>query len=45
MLRSCLNIQSNHVVSEMFDSIKIVITKTLRIQKKENIKERRIHFI
>ncbi len=31
MLRLCLDIQSNHVVSEMFDSIKISITKTLRI--------------
>ncbi len=38
MLKSCLNIQSNHVMNEMFDSIKIVITKTLRIQKKEDIK-------
>ena len=41
MLRSCLNIQSNHVVNEMFDSIKITITKTLRIQKKESIKEKK----
>ncbi len=31
MLKSCLNIQFNYVVSEMFNSIKIVITKTLRI--------------
>ncbi len=38
MLRSCLDIQSNHVVSEMFNSIKIAITKTLRIQKKEDTK-------
>ena len=38
MLRSCLDIQSNHVVSEMFDSIKIAITKTLRIQKKKDTK-------
>ncbi len=36
MLRSCLNIQFNHVMNEMFDSIKITITKTLRIQKKED---------
>ncbi len=41
MLRSCLNIQSNHVVSEMFNSIKIVIIKTLRIQKKEGIKNKK----
>ncbi len=38
MLKSCLNIQSNHVVSEMFNSIEIAITKTLRIQKKEDTK-------
>ncbi len=31
MLKSCLNIQFNYVVNKMFDSIKIVITKTLRI--------------
>jgi len=41
MLRSCLDIQSNHVVSEMFDSIKIAITKTLRIQKKEDTKDKK----
>ncbi len=41
MLRSCLNIQSNHVVNEMFDSIKITITKTLRIQKKEDTKDKK----
>jgi len=41
MLRSCLDIQFNHVVNEMFDSIKIVITKTLKIQKKENIKDKK----
>ncbi len=41
MLRSCLDIQSNHVVSEMFNSIKIVITKTLRIQKKEDTKDKK----
>ncbi len=41
MLKSCLNIQSNHVVSKMFDSIKIVITTTLKIQKKEDIKEKK----
>ncbi len=45
MLRSCLDIQSNHVVSEMFDSIKIAITKTLRIQKKEDKKKRRTRSI
>ncbi len=45
MLKSCLNIQFNHVVSKMFDSIKIVITKTLKIQKKEDKKKRRICFI
>ena len=38
MLKSCLDIQSNHVVSEMFNSIEIAITKTLRIQKKEDTK-------
>ncbi len=38
LLRSCLDIQSNHVVSEMFNSIEIAITKTLRIQKKEGTK-------
>jgi len=38
MLRSCLDIQSNRVVSEMFNSIEIAITKTLRIQKKEGTK-------
>ncbi len=41
MLRSCLNIQSNHVVSEMFNLIEITITKTLRIQKKEDIKDKK----
>jgi len=41
MLRSCLDIQSNHVVSEMFNSIKIVITKTLRIQKKKDTKDKK----
>ncbi len=41
MLKSCLNIQSNHVVSEMFNSIKIVITKTLRIQKKKDTKDKK----
>jgi len=41
MLRLCLNIQSNHAVNEMFDSIKIAITKTLKIQKKENIKDKK----
>ena len=41
MLRSCLDIQSNYVVSKMFDSIKIAITKTLRIQKKENTKDKK----
>jgi len=41
MLRSCLNIQSNHVVSEMFNSIEIAITKTLRIQKKEDTKDKK----
>ncbi len=41
MLKSCLNIQSNHVMGEMFDSIKIAITRTLRIQKKESIKEKK----
>ncbi len=41
MLRLCLNIQFNHVVSEMFDSIKIIITKTLRIQKKEDTKNKK----
>jgi len=29
----------------MFDSIKIVITKTLRIQKKEDKRKRRTYFI
>jgi len=29
----------------MFDSIEIAITKTLRIQKKEDKKKRRTHFI
>ncbi len=38
MLKSCLNIQFNHAVSEMFDLIKIAITKILRIQKKEDTK-------
>ncbi len=28
-------------MSEMFDSIKIIITKTLKIQKKENIKSKK----
>jgi len=41
VLRSCLNIQSNHVMNEMFDSIKIAITKTLKIQKKEDIKDKK----
>ncbi len=41
MLRSCLNIQSDHVVSKMFNSIKIVKTKILRIQKKEDIKDKK----
>jgi len=41
LLKSYLNIQFNHVVSEMFDSIKIVITKTLKIQKKEHIKDKK----
>ncbi len=41
MLKSCLNIQSNHVVSKMFNSIKIVKTKILRIQKKEDIKDKK----
>ncbi len=41
MLKSCLDIQSNHVVSEMFNSIEIVITKTLRIQKKEDTKDKK----
>jgi len=41
MLRSCLDIQSNHVVSEMFNSIKIAITKILRIQKKEDTKDKK----
>ncbi len=45
MLRSCLDILSNHVVSEMFDSIKIAITKTLKIQKKEDKKKRRTRSI
>ena len=45
MLKSCLNIQFNYAVSEMFDSIKITITKTLRIQKKEDKKKRRTCFI
>jgi len=38
MLKSCLNIQFNHAVSEMFDLIKIAITNILRIQKKEDTK-------
>ncbi len=41
MLKSCLDIQFNYVVSEMFDSIKIAITKTLRIQKKEDTKDKK----
>jgi len=41
LLRSCLNIQFNHVMNEMFDSIKIAITKTLRIQKKEDTKNKK----
>ncbi len=45
MLRSCLDIQFNYVVSEMFNSTKIAITKTLRIQKKEGKKKRRTRFI
>jgi len=31
-------------MSEMFDSIKIIITKTLKIQKKENIKSKKNMF-
>ncbi len=41
MLKSCLDIQSNHVVSEMFNSIEIAITKTLKIQKKEDTKDKK----
>ncbi len=41
MLKLCLDIQSNHVVSEMFNLIEIVITKTLRIQKKEDTKDKK----
>jgi len=41
VLRSCLNIQFNHVISEMFDSIKIAITKTLKIQKKEDTEDKK----
>ncbi len=41
MLKSCLNIQFNHAVSEMFDLIKIAITKILRIQKKEDTKNKK----
>ncbi len=41
MLRSCLDIQFNHVMSEMFNLIKIAITKTLRIQKKEDTKDKK----
>jgi len=41
VLRSYLDIQFNHVVSEMFNSIKIVITKTLKIQKKKDTKEKK----
>ncbi len=36
MLKSCLDIQSNHVVSEMFNSIEIAITKNFK-----NTEERR----
>ncbi len=38
MLKPCLDIQPNRAVGEMFDSIEIAITKTLRIQKKEGTK-------
>ncbi len=41
VLRLCLDIQFNHVVSEMFNSIEIAITKTLRIQKKEGTKDKK----
>ncbi len=41
MLKSCLNIQFNHVMNEMFDSIKIVRIKILKIQKKKDIKEKK----
>ncbi len=41
MLKSCLNIQFNHVMNEMFDWIKIVRIKILKIQKKKDIKEKK----
>ncbi len=41
MSKSCLNIQFNYVMNEMFDSIKIVRIKILKIQKKKDIKEKK----
>jgi len=41
VLRSCLDIQSDCIMSEMFNLIKIAITKTLRIQKKEDTKNKK----
>ncbi len=41
MSKSCLNIQFNYVMNEMFDSIKIVRIKILKIQKKKDRKEKK----
>ncbi len=41
MSKSCLNIQFNYVMNKMFDSIKIVRIKILKIQKKKDIKEKK----
>ncbi len=41
MLKSCLEINQCACVTRMFNSIKIVITKTLRIQKKEDTKDKK----
>ncbi len=41
MLRSCLETNQCACVTKMFNSIKIAITKTLRIQKKEDTKDKK----
>jgi len=44
MLRSCLETNQCACVTRMFNSIEIAITKTLRIQKKEDIKDKKNTF-
>ncbi len=41
MLRSCLETNQSACVTRMFDSIEIIIIKTLRIQKKEDTKDKK----